>query len=164
MLKWLHLIASTAFAAVREFEAAPIAASFRHTQLCGRAAKCGNLEMLKWLSEHGFSCNEYTFCEACGSGNVDILVWLTRNGMRVTNINECYMSACRSGHVNVLRWLLENDYNCDESTFYEMQQATVELFWNHGDEWHRRRRQDILEWLETIERPETGTLLFGVYL
>tara|TARA_B110000503_G_C7168829_1_gene423282 strand:- start:4505 stop:5293 length:789 start_codon:yes stop_codon:yes gene_type:complete len=82
--------------------------------LCGSAAKEGQLEVLKWLRENGCPRNERTFANATLYGHLKVLKWARANGCP-WHRETCNAAAGR-GHLEVLKWLRENGCPWDEVT------------------------------------------------
>lgn len=81
--------------------------------MCHRATRNGNLDMLQWARSQGCSWREVTCKEAAENGHLEVLQWARENGCP-WNEATC-MAAAQNGHLEVLQWA--RDIGCPWSEF-----------------------------------------------
>jgi hypothetical protein len=91
------------------------------------AARCGNLDALRWLKEQGTAFNERTCEAAAAGGHTHALHFLHSDGC-AWNERACSAAATR-GHLTVLRWLHEHGcaWDADEICIHAAGSGCVEL-------------------------------------
>jgi hypothetical protein len=72
-----------------------------------KAAKYGHLEVLKWLKSESVKMNTDVAKSAASGGQLEVLKWLKSEGV-VMNTRVAHWAAQR-GHLEVLKWLKEQD-------------------------------------------------------
>lgn len=76
----------------------------RFSKTMHKAASEGNLEILQWFHQIGYSLDERTSANAAATGNIDLLKWIHENGGR-WDVNVC-VEAAENGHLHILKYLL----------------------------------------------------------
>lgn len=71
------------------------------------AARCGRLEIIKWMTVHGYKCDEYVCSYAALYGHLDILIWARENGCPWNKKTHKY--AVMSKRTDVLDWVKNHD-------------------------------------------------------
>eukprot|EP00966_Prymnesium_polylepis_P012640 289941-Prymnesium_polylepis.2 len=79
--------------------------------VCPRAARVGQLSVLKWAVAHGFDFGPSTCSGAARGGHLSVLQWLRQNGCDWDQ-STCRMAA-ESGNLVLLQWAKAN--GCDWS-------------------------------------------------
>lgn len=83
------------------------------------AAECGNLKMIQWLLNNGYSYNKLACDSAAIGGHLEILKWLIKKGCPCTipkrqcksphiDDRNIITETARNGHLDVFQWLVEN--------------------------------------------------------
>lgn len=89
-----------------------------------RAAKRGNLGIMKLLRKNGFewlsNIRSSEYSDAAYSGNVETLQWLKENGCPIVarNKSRALGSAAGEGKLGAMIWLLDNGWKLTWSTLY----------------------------------------------
>ncbi|KAL6053546.1 Replication factor A/ankyrin repeat domain-containing protein, partial [Balamuthia mandrillaris] len=73
------------------------------TKICTAAAASGNLDLLHWARDNGYSWDQATCAAAARNGHLEALKWARENGCP-WNIKTC-TAAAEHGHLEVLQWL-----------------------------------------------------------
>ena len=81
---------------------------------CRRAAGGGHLDLLKWARDNGCEWDAWTCAHAAEGGHLDVLKWARENGCW-WDVWTC-AHAAGGGHLDVLRWARENGCEWDEWT------------------------------------------------
>ncbi|SPN79522.1 Ankyrin repeat-containing protein [Cedratvirus Zaza IHUMI] len=77
------------------------------------AAFQGNLEILQWAKENGYSLGDFCVTEAVRGGHLRVLQWLDDNGCYT--YDDLYCLAAEVGSVEILEWLDDrDDYYTDD--------------------------------------------------
>jgi hypothetical protein len=77
--------------------------------------KSQNMETLKWLIEMGCDIDETTFEVAVETGNLEMVIWFKDMGCTM-QWNNIFSSAIRGGNIELLKWLKEQGCMWDEDT------------------------------------------------
>ena len=81
---------------------------------CGKAARGGHLEVLKWLRENGCPWDAQTCAAAAEGGHLDVLKWLRNQGCPWDE--RACAEAAGKGNLGMLKWLREKgcpwDFMC----------------------------------------------------
>lgn len=94
------------------------------TELCRLAAANADLNMLKWLHQHGAPWNQETCTAAIDAHQMDILQWAIKRGCPFKR--SLYTYACKQGQYTMAKWVL--DYiNSSEYTIAIMKCQTCPL-------------------------------------
>jgi hypothetical protein len=75
------------------------------TTTCAEAAKCGNVEVLRWLREHDCPWGVTSCTCAAGAERLDTLKWLRQHHCPWNS--RTMREAARRGNIDILCWLLE---------------------------------------------------------
>ena len=124
LLKWIHTTI--------HFEV-PLS----YTRVCTGAAKNGNIEMLKYLHEKGYSWGGDTCNSAIKTGHLEVLKYLLENGCSCDG--ETWREAIISGNLEIIDILCE-----DENSYWDEESCEIAA---------RRGRLDILKLLRNPDRP-----------
>ncbi|TMW60069.1 hypothetical protein Poli38472_000111 [Pythium oligandrum] len=103
------------------------------------AARCGNVEAIKWLRDTcKYSIPSHSISEAVRGGHVAVIEWLEAvGGLRVDSSRVLHW-ACQYGRQNVVEWICERDPEVKLSANRLTGIAEAET---------RDRVKDVLEWL-----------------
>lgn len=98
----------------------------RRRQLCRDAIRAKNMEMLRWLAEHGLTTEDCIFddCqlldEAVQAGaGIDVLEWFESMGLTIDHVQSSYdqhslspilSHACKTGNTAVVEWLCRKGF------------------------------------------------------
>ena len=74
------------------------------TTICDIAALSGNLPMIQWLREHGFSWSSTACSKAASKGHLELLKWMHECPWNEDSV----ISAARYGYLETLKWLINN--------------------------------------------------------
>ena len=72
---------------------------------CVFAAKCGNIEALKWLREYKYPWDKSVCNMAAGTGNLNMLIWARENGWERNN--RVYNHAVCNGSLDIVKWIIK---------------------------------------------------------
>ena len=97
-----------------EWENVLVDPSERRYAVCEKAARDGQLEVLKWARDRGCDWNSATCAWAAGMGHLEVLQWARENGCEWDKDTCTY--AAKGGHLEVLQWARENGCEWDEET------------------------------------------------
>jgi hypothetical protein len=73
--------------------------------ICEKAAKNGDLDILKWAREKGCRWNEWTCFHAATGGHLEILKWARENGCPW---DKWTCAAAYEDHLDIFKWAVEN--------------------------------------------------------
>ncbi len=102
--------------------------------ICAAAANGGNLSVLRWLINHGYTCNHEVLDAAIEGGNIEIIEWIIshisilellppnikhkdtdKDRVKIFTPEHCTMAA-KSGNIILLKWLRGHGCKWDEDT------------------------------------------------
>jgi hypothetical protein len=126
------------------------ALQFLHVQRCRwhwsastAAAKRGDLEMLRWIREHGCNWNEHSILsEAASSGDVELAAWVKQQPGVVCN-ESAMVAAAAKGHTAMCEYLHAEQCPWNESACEGAAASgyvdTLRWLHEHGCPWNRGR-------------------------
>jgi len=112
----------------------------------------GDLHLLKWAQNKGYSLNEDTSSCAAFGGHLEVLKWLKENGCPW----DYYTSLCavRGGQLAALKYLHENGYlaNQDEAAFNDAAEYLEIFLWALENSWINSSKEDLKLLLQHLQR------------
>jgi hypothetical protein len=131
-----------------------------YTRYCWHAAKCNNLEMMKWLHGIGYKLCQSSLEYAIKWHNMEMLEWIHSKGLKVHY--SAVVCAAKHGHEDIAKWLLKKypgKCRLDEKTMayslYEGELHIAKRLREWGCDWGmkvckkaiRMRSKKHLDWL-----------------
>ena len=77
----------------------------KNDSYCGTAARYGNIEILQWLFDNGFT-RDKTIRDAAYGGHLHVIKWAMNNGCVLDE--DAFEAAAACGHIDVLQFLEDN--------------------------------------------------------
>jgi hypothetical protein len=84
---------------------------------CAYAAYYGHLDVIQWCHKNGCEWDEYTCANAAKNGHLDVIQWCRQNGCP-WDIRTCAYAA-KNGHLDVIKWCRQNGCPWDRDTCLE---------------------------------------------
>lgn len=113
------------------------------TEVFKNAVESGDLPMLTWMKEIGFSLTEEIFAHAaaeCTSFNLSTLEWLHSNGCPWTA--DTFTKAAQQGDLEVLKWLLKKGCPWNSDTRLAAEKTAQE-----------KGNREVIDWLDEMGCP-----------
>ncbi len=89
-----------------------------HDNSCDHAIISGNIKMLKFVRLYGCKWNYRTFYFAVRCDNIEIVKFLDEHGCEIDLYITCY-GAAHNGNIIMLEWLIEKGCTFDDETTYD---------------------------------------------
>lgn len=80
------------------------------------AASCGQLHVLKWLKENGYSIDDATCAHAAAESHINVLEFLKENDIPINA--HAFDRAAKENQIESIKWLLANDCPYNGSSAY----------------------------------------------